>query len=105
MAEVEDRITRISNHQGVKMLLIVSEKQQLLRASQHPNEEKMNTPQLQNIASEVTTLAIKARHVVRDLDPTNDMTFFRVRAKKREIFVAPDNHLFLIVMQETDVEQ
>ena len=53
----------------------------------------------------MTDLAKKARHVVRDLDPWNEMTFFRVRAKKREILVAPDKHLFLIVMQETEVEQ
>jgi len=27
---------------------------------------------------------------VRDLDPTNDLTFLRVRTKKGEIMIAPD---------------
>ena len=103
MAEVEERITRIGAHQGVKLLLIVNENGKVLRFQQSPNQDStVTTPQ--QIATAVTDLAKKARSVVRDLDPMNDMTFFRVRAKKREILVAPDKHLFLIVMQETEVE-
>lgn len=34
-------------------------------------------------------LSDKARSVVRDLDPTNDLTFLRIRTKKHEIMVAP----------------
>ena len=101
MAEVEERITRIGNHQGVKLLLIVNENGKVLRFQQSSAESNMNP---QQTAHEVTDLAKKARSVVRDLDPMNDMTFFRVRAKKREILVAPDKHLFLIVMQETELE-
>jgi len=37
--------------------------------------------------------------VVRDLDPSNDMTFLRVRSKKHEIMVAPDKDFILIVIQ------
>lgn len=37
----------------------------------------------------VSQLADKARSVVRDLDPTNDLTFLRVRTKKHEIMLAP----------------
>ena len=51
-------------------------------------------------AQKVTELAKKARSVVRDLDPLNDLTFFRVRSKKHEIMVAPDKNLFLIVIQQ-----
>ena len=36
---------------------------------------------------------------MRDIDPTNDLTFFRVRSKRQEILVAPDKNLFLIVIQ------
>ena len=102
MAEVEERITRIGNHQGVKLLLIVNENERVLRFQQSQQDPSLNA---QQFATAVTDLAKKARHVVRDLDPWNEMTFFRVRAKKREILVAPDKHLFLIVMQETEVEQ
>ena len=50
-------------------------------------------------------MAQKARSVVRDLEPLNDMTFFRVRARKQEILVAPDKHLFLIVIQKFDDDE
>lgn len=47
----------------------------------------------------MSQLADKARSVVRDLDPSNDMTFLRVRSKKHEIMVAPDKDFILIVIQ------
>lgn len=47
----------------------------------------------------MSQLADKARSVVRDLDPSNDLTFLRVRSKKHEIMVAPDKDFVLIVIQ------
>lgn len=41
----------------------------------------------------------QARSVVRDLDPSNDLTFLRIRSKKHEILVAPDKEFLLIVIQ------
>ena len=41
----------------------------------------------------ITSLTSKARSVVRDLDPQNDLTFLRVRSKKHELMIAPGrNH-------------
>lgn len=37
----------------------------------------------------ISQLSDKARSVVRDLDPSNDLTFLRIRSKKHEIMVAP----------------
>lgn len=37
----------------------------------------------------IRTLSDKAKSCVRDLDPQNDLTFFRIRTKKQEILVAP----------------
>lgn len=47
----------------------------------------------------ISLLADKARSVVRDLDPSNDLTFLRIRSKKHEIMVAPDKEFILIVVQ------
>lgn len=44
-------------------------------------------------------LADKARSVVRDLDPSNDLTFLRIRSKKHEIMIAPDKDFIMIVIQ------
>lgn len=32
---------------------------------------------------------VRARSIVRDIDPQNDLTFLRIRSKKNEIMVAP----------------
>ena len=102
MAEVEERIHRIQHHEGVFALLIVDENGKVLRTTMNAMDSKLD-PKL--IATSITALAKKARSVVRDLNPLNDLTFFRVRARKQEIMVAPDKHLFLIVIQNCDNEQ
>ena len=103
MAEVEERILRIKQHKGVMGLLIVDENGKVLRTTMNTQDKDQNPLQ---IAQKVTALAKKARSVVRDLDPHNDLTFFRVRGKnKQEILVAPDKHLFLIVLQKTDFDE
>ena len=100
MAEVEERIQRIQNHQGVMGLLIVDENGKILRTTMKSDSKDSGLlPQPLQLAQKVTALAKKARSVVRDLNPHNDLTFFRVRAKnKQEILVAPDKNLFLIVL-------
>ena len=100
MAEVEERILRIKNHKGVMGLLIVDENGKVLRTTMNTtgDRDQLNPRQ---IGQKITDLAKKARSVVRDIDPLNDLTFFRVRARKQEIMVAPDKHLFLIVLQAT----
>ncbi len=40
-------------------------------------------------ATQVQQLATKARTTVRDLDPTNELSFLRVRTTKFEILIAP----------------
>jgi len=36
---------------------------------------------------------------VRDIDPTNDLVFLRIKTKHEEIMVAPDKDFTLIVIQ------
>ena len=80
MAEVEERIVRIKGHKGVKGLLITDENGKVLRTTMPQMTE--GKPLASLVAQMVAELAVKARSVVRDLDPLNDMTFFRVRAKR-----------------------
>ena len=100
MAEVEERILRIRGHKGVMGLLIVDENGKVLRTTMNTTGDK-DQPNPRQIAAKITDLAKKARSVVRDIDPQNDLTFFRVRTKKSEVMVAPDKNLFLIVLQAT----
>ena len=54
-----------------------------------PIRTTLDNSTTQTYASTVHSLAQKARGVVRDIDPQNDLTFFRLRSKKYEIMVAP----------------
>ena len=38
---------------------------------------------------------LQARSAIRDLDPTNDITFLRIRSKKNEVLLAPGKKTFL----------
>ena len=38
---------------------------------------------------------------MRDLDPTNELTFLRVKSTKHEVLVAPDDSFVIIVLQHT----
>ena len=97
MAEVEERIGRIKDISSVRGLIIVDEAGKILRTTMSTTG---NDTAPSNYAKKVTELAKKARSVVRDIDPLNDLTFFRVRSRRQEIMVAPDKNLFLIVIQQ-----
>ena len=61
-------------------MLIVSAQGVPIRSDLDPDET--NT-----YAALLSQLAMKARSVVRTLDETDDLTFFRIRSKKHEIMV------------------
>jgi|TARA_B110000208_G_C11743213_1_gene420695 dynein light chain roadblock-type len=56
-------------------------------------------------AALITQLAARASSAVRTLDPTNDLTFLRIRSKKHEIMVAPDKEYMLIVIQNPNFDE
>ena len=68
-------------------------------------ESSLNEEETANYAAHISQLASKARGVVRTLDPTNDLTFLRVRSKKHEIMVSPDKEYNLIVIQNPNAEE
>lgn len=50
-------------------------------------------------ATEMLKLTAKARHVVRDIEPKNELEFFRLRGKEREILAAPGDNFMVVVIQ------
>ena len=93
MAEVEERFNRIEKNESVEHVLIVDEDGKIIKRSKADEKEQ------KKIATTISKLAKKAKSVVRDINPNNDLSFFRVRSKNKEILVAPDKNLFLIVIQ------
>lgn len=41
----------------------------------------------------------KARSIISMVDPTDEITFLRVRSRKHEVFVTPDGQLIFLVIQ------
>jgi len=94
MSEIEETFTRISQHPGVIGIIVVNSDGIPVRTTIEDLSQSNLHAQL------ITALAAKARHCVRDLDPTNDLTFLRIRSKKNEIMVAPDKDFTLVVIQK-----
>ncbi|KNC32335.1 hypothetical protein FF38_12466 [Lucilia cuprina] len=90
--EVEEILKRIQSHKGVVGTIVVNNEGIPVKSTL----DNTTTVQYSGLMSQ---LADKARSVVRDLDPSNDLTFLRVRSKKHEIMVAPDKDFILIVIQ------
>ncbi|CAK7319814.1 Dynein light chain roadblock-type 1 [Vulpes lagopus] len=51
----------------------------------------MDNPTTTQYANLMHNFILKARSTVREIDPQNDLTFLRIRSKKNEIMVAPEN--------------
>eukprot|EP00455_Lapot_gusevi_P046765 TRINITY_DN620_c0_g1_i3.p1 TRINITY_DN620_c0_g1~~TRINITY_DN620_c0_g1_i3.p1 ORF type:complete len:102 (+),score=21.55 TRINITY_DN620_c0_g1_i3:52-357(+) len=99
-SEVNETLDRIKNHKGVMGVIIANADGVPIRPSKGLDEEVT-----QQYSAQLAQLAAKARSVVRDLDPTNDLTFLRIRSKKHEIMVAPDKDYLLIVVQNPNASE
>eukprot|EP00435_Cladocopium_sp_Y103_P072587 s164_g40.t1 len=94
----QETLNRIKTHRGVVGIVIVN-------SDGAPIRTTLDKKQTEQYAELVSQLAAKARSVVRDLDPMNDLTFLRIRSKKHEIMVAPDREYILIVIQDPNADQ
>ncbi|KAF7988034.1 hypothetical protein HCN44_007528 [Aphidius gifuensis] len=90
--EVEETMKRIQSHKGVVGTIVVN-------SEGIPIKTTMDNTTTVQYAGLISQLSDKARSVIRDLDPTNDLTFLRIRSKKHEVMVAPDKEFILIVVQ------
>jgi dynein light chain roadblock-type len=107
VTEVDERIERIRQHKGVKGLLIVNYREDKDGGQSQPIFVRSTLPQgteATNYGVKLSSLARQARNLVRDLDPSNDLTFLRISCKKHEMMIAPDKDYFLIVIQYNEEE-
>nr|XP_046250854.1 dynein light chain roadblock-type 2 [Scatophagus argus] len=92
MAEVVETLKRIEAHKGVIGTIVVN-------AEGIPIRTTLDNSTAVQYAGLLRHLTMKASSTVRDIDPQNDLTFLRIRSKKHEILVAPENDFLLIVIQ------
>ncbi|XP_018519578.1 dynein light chain roadblock-type 2 [Lates calcarifer] len=92
MAEVEETLKRIEAHKGVIGTIVVN-------AEGIPIRTNLDNSTAVQYAGLLRHLTMLARSTVRDIDPQNDLIVLRIRTKKYEIMVAPENGFLLIVIQ------
>jgi len=90
--QVEETLDRIQTHKGVIGLVIVNEDGIPIRST-------LDNPTTLQYVAMCNTLCGIARGIVRDTDPRNDLKILRVRTKKNEIIMAPEEGKYLIVIQ------
>lgn len=79
----------------------------LLKLTGVPVRSSMDNGTTQQYIFLSKTLAKLARGVVRDVDPMNDLQFLRIKTRRSEIMIAPeqqskDKESYLIVVQNED---
>ncbi|XP_049880936.1 dynein light chain roadblock-type 2-like [Pectinophora gossypiella] len=90
--EAEETVRKLATHKGVSGVIIIN-------GEGIPIKSTLENHVSVQYAGLMSSLVDKAKAVVRDLDPTNDLTFLRIRSKKSEVMVAPDKEFILIVVQ------
>eukprot|EP00745_Piridium_sociabile_P006251 TRINITY_DN140264_c0_g1_i1.p1 TRINITY_DN140264_c0_g1~~TRINITY_DN140264_c0_g1_i1.p1 ORF type:complete len:100 (+),score=23.29 TRINITY_DN140264_c0_g1_i1:98-397(+) len=98
MNEVDETLKRIQSHKGVIGTIVINNDGIPIRTS-------LDNSTTVQYAGLLCSLTQKARNSVRDLDPSNDLTFLRIRSKKNEIMCAPSNDYLFVVIQHTDASQ
>merc|ERR1712062_16604 len=89
--DLEETIKRIQGHKGVVGMMIVNNDGIAVRSN-------MDATITNQYCAVISRLADQARSTIRDLDPTNDITFLRLRSKKNEVLIAPGNKINLILL-------
>merc|ERR1712062_391017 len=95
--DLEETIKRIQTHKGVLGMMIVNNDGVAVRSN-------MDATITNQYSAVIARLSDQARSAIRDLDPTNDITFLRIRSKKNEVLLAPDKDFNLIVIQNPTTE-
>lgn len=92
--KVEETIQRIKSKPNIG--LIITDRENKIIRSNYIGEDEQKSELLRNCLPHLT---LKARGIIRDLDPTSDLVFLRIKTKHNEFMVAPDKEHMLITVQ------
>merc|ERR1719320_1133595 len=95
MTEIIRRIQETQNVMGVMVL----------NYEGFPVKSNLDNTTTVQYGHMVAELAEKAKSIVRDLDPTNSLTFFRLKSTTHEVLVAPEEHFIILVLQHNNGEK
>ncbi|XP_029951452.1 dynein light chain roadblock-type 2-like isoform X1 [Salarias fasciatus] len=92
-ADVEETLKRLETQEGVIGTIVVN-------SDGIPIRTNLDHGTAFQYAGLLRNLSMMARSTVRDVDPQNDLRVLRIRTRKHEIMVAPENNFLLIVIQK-----
>lgn len=97
LAAVEETFKRLQSHKGVIGVIIINSDGIAIRST-------LDNELTVQYAALMSQFTVKARGVVKNLDPDNELKFVRIRSKKHEIMVAPEfdktREYYLVVVQD-----
>ncbi len=89
--ELEEKFQELSQAKTVRGCLILNSDGAAIKTS-------LDAKSTESYANAVHEIVSKARSVFLEQDPSNDLTFIRMRLRKHEIMVAPDKQYLLVVI-------
>ncbi|XP_021954922.1 dynein light chain roadblock-type 2 [Folsomia candida] len=90
--EVEEAIKRIMAYKGVVGLIVINNEGIPIKSTLE------NSLSIQ-YAAHVTPMVDKTRSMIKELNPDDELTFIRLRTKKHEVLVCPEQEYSMIVIQ------
>jgi len=92
--EVEETLKRLVQHKAVIGTIVVN-------CEGIPIKSTLDNHTTTQYSGLINQLVDQAKTMFKEIDPSNDLTFMRLRTRKHEIMVAPDRDYLLIVVQNT----
>lgn len=81
-ADMNQRVERIQNHKNVQGLILIN-------AEGNPVRSNMDNSTSLQYTRHTEELRSMTQHVVRDLDPTDDLVVLRLRTRMNEVMILP----------------
>lgn len=92
---VEETLRRIKNQSGVKAVVVLNRDNLPI----HSTVDGTTTMSLANLCKPIEHMS---RSAIRSVDPTDDLVVIRLRTKKNEIIIAPEEENLLVVIQSNE---
>ncbi|XP_061578224.1 dynein light chain roadblock-type 1-like [Cololabis saira] len=91
---MEETLKRIQNQKDVEGVIIIN-------LEGIPIRTTMDKSSTDEYARLIPPLLLMGRNTVRNIDPTNDISFLRVQTSKREIMISLVKDFTMIVIQKS----
>ena len=97
-SDLDATIQRISDNKGTIGVIITNEDGAAIRTT-------LDHPTTVQYSDMMRKMAVSTQNAVREINPEDDLRFLRIRTKKHEVMVAPDNGYMMIAIHDPSVDK